>query len=119
MKKNIFLIGCMLLMLVSCQTSVLDPLEGIFTPPTVGEDFSIVKCDAYKADGKRFFELHLGGSVTLQATLDGDAYYLTSNAYTEATEATAKKGNFILGETTVNGTPVETGTITVTQEGES
>jgi len=116
MKKYIFLIGCMLLMLVSCQTSVLDPLEGIFTPPTVSEDFSIVKCDAYKSEGKRIFELHLGGPVTLQATLVGDAYYLTSNAYTEATEANAKKGNFILGKTSVNGAQVETGTITVTQE---
>ena len=120
MKKKIFLFAMMLLGLASCQTSVLDPLEGIFTPPTVGEDFSIVSCDAYKVDGKRFFDLHLGGSVTLDATLIGDSYCLTSNAYTEAPEATAKKGNFILGKTSVNGTQVETGTITVTQqEGES
>ena len=120
MKKKIFLFAMMLLGLASCQTSVLDPLEGIFTPPTVGEDFSIVSCDAYKVDGKRFFDLHLGGSVTLKATLIGDSYCLTSNAYTEAPEATAKKGNFILGKTTVNGTQVETGTITVTQqEGDS
>jgi hypothetical protein len=118
MKKKIFLFAMMLLGLAACQTSVLDPLEGIFTPPTVGEDFSIVSCDAYKVDGKRYFDLHLGGSVTLKATLIGDSYYLTSNAYTEAPEATAKKGNFILGKTTVNGTQVETGTITVTQEGE-
>ena len=106
----------MLLMLVSCQTSVLDPLEGIFTPPTVAESFTSASCDAYKADGKRFFELDLGGSVSLHATLIGDSYYLTSNAYTEAAEGAAKKGNFILGQTTVNGTQVETGTITVTQE---
>jgi len=120
MKKKIFLFAMMLLGLASCQTSVLDPLEGIFTPPTVGEDFSIVSCDAYKVDGKRFFDLHLGGSVTLNATLIGDSYCLTSNAYTEAPAATAKKGNFILGPTMVNGAQVETGTITVTQgEGES
>ena len=118
MKKKIFLFAMMLLGLAACQTSVLDPLEGIFTPPTVGEDFSIVSCDAYNVDGNRFFDLHLGGSVTLKATLIGDSYCLTSNAYTEAPEATAKKGNFILGKTTVNGTQVETGTITVTQEGE-
>ena len=116
MKKYIFLIGCMLLMLASCQTSVLDPLEGVFTPPTVGEDFSLVSCDAYKVDGKRYFDLHLGGSVTLNATLIGDSYCLTSNAYTEAPEAIAKKGNFVLGKTSVNGTQVETGTITVTQQ---
>ncbi len=119
MKKNIFLIGCMLLMLVSCQTSVLDPLEGIFTPPTVAESFTSASCNAYKADGKRYFELNLGGSVSLQATLVGDSYYLTSNAYTEAQEAAAKKGNFVLGKTSVNGTQVETGTITVTQDGEA
>ena len=109
----------MLLMLVSCQTSVLDPLEGIFTPPTVAESFTSASCNAYKADGKRYFELNLGGSVSLQATLVGDSYYLTSNAYTEAQEAVAKKGNFVLGKTSVNGTQVETGTITVTQDGEA
>ena len=109
----------MLLMLVSCQTSVLDPLEGIFTPPTVAESFTSASCNAYKADGKRYFELNLGGSVSLQATLVGDSYYLTSNAYTEAQEAAAKKGNFVLGKTSVNGTQVETGTITVTQDGEA
>ena len=106
----------MLLGLAACQTSVLDPLEGVFTPPTVGEDFSLVSCDAYKVDGKRYFDLHLGGSVTLNATLIGDSYCLTSNAYTEAPEAIAKKGNFVLGKTSVNGTQVETGTITVTQQ---
>ena len=105
-------------MLASCQTSVLDPLEGIFTPPTVVDNFSSASCDAYKADGKRVFVLHLGGQTNFEATLIGDAYYLTSNGYTEATEANAKKGNYVLGQTSVNGTQVENGTITISQDGE-
>ena len=115
MKKTIFLIGCMLLMLASCQTSVLDPLEGIFPAPTV-VNFTNGACEASKLDGKRYFDLNLSdGSTTLKALLIGDSYYLTSNAYTEATADNAKKGNYILGKTSVNGTQVESGTITVTQ----
>ena len=109
----------MLLMLVSCQTSVLDPLEGIFPAPNVVNCTSGA-CEASKVDGKRYFDLNLSdGSTTLKALLLGDSYYLTSNAYTEATADNAKKGNYILGQTTVNGTQVESGTINITQDGEN
>ena len=117
MKKNIILIACAALALVSCQQkSVLDPLEGIFTPPTVVESFSSASCEYEKVDGKRIFTLDLkDGSTSFHATLVGDSYCLTSNAYTEAQESAAKKGNYILGKTSVNGVQVESGTITITQ----
>lgn len=118
MKKNIFLIGCMLLMLASCQTSVLDPLEGIFPAPTDVKCTS-GNCDAYKIEGVRYFALSVSdGSRTLQALLIGDSYYLTTNAYTGADPVTAKKGNYVLGITNVNNTAVESGTINVSQNGE-
>ena len=119
MKKNIFLIVLMLLGLSSCYKSVLDPLSGIFPAPTVAEMTQVVEASGAKVDGKRIFTLELSnGSVTLHSTLVGDSYYLTANAYTEAEAAEAKKGNFILGQTTVNGNQVLTGTITITQDGE-
>lgn len=117
MKKNIILFAMMLLGLASCQTSVLDPLEGIFTPPT-DVNCTSGACEATKADGKRYFDLVLSdGSNTLKALLVGDSYYLTSNAYIEALADNARKGNYILGRTSVNGTQVENGTITVTEMG--
>ena len=117
MKKNIILIVCAALALASCQQkSVLDPLEGIFTPPTVVENFSSASCEYEKVDGKRIFTLDLkDGSTSFHATLVGDSYCLTSNAYTEAQESAAKKGNYILGKTSVNGVQVESGTISITQ----
>ena len=118
MKKNILLIGCMILGLSSCYKSALDPLTGAFPAPTEVA-FTNANCTPSKVDGKRIFELNLSeGSTTLKATLVGDAYYLTANAYTEAEESAAKKGNFILGKTSVNGTPVKSGTITIGQNGE-
>ena len=118
MKKKIFLFAMMLLGLASCQTSVLDPLQGIFPAPTEVNCTSGV-CEAYKADGMRYFDLTLSdGSRTLDALLIGDAYYLTSNAYTEAEIGKARKGNYVLGVTDVNNTMVESGTITVTQSGD-
>ena len=120
MKKNIFLIGLMLLGLSSCYKSVLDPLQGIFPAPTVAEMTQVVNASSAKDEGRRLFTLDLSdGTTTLHATLVGDAYYLTANAYTDADAVNAKKGNYILGQTSVNGTPVESGTITVTQDGEN
>ena len=119
MKKNIFLIGLLLLGLTSCYKSVLDPLKGIYPAPTVLE-MTQVSSAADKVDGQRLFTLDLSdGSNTFHATLVGDAYYLTSNAYTEAAAGAARKGNFILGQTSVNGKQVASGTITVTQDGEN
>lgn len=116
MKKNIFLIALAVLGLSSCYQSQLDPLQGIFPAPTVVENFSSASCAYEKVDGKRLFTLNLSdGATSFVATLVGDSYCLTSNAYTEAEAAVAKKGNFILGQTTVNGQPVKTGTVTVEQ----
>lgn len=117
MKKNIILISCATLALASCQMkSVLDPLEGVFPAPTVVNGFSSASCGYEKVDGKRLFTLDLrDGSTTFLATLVGDNYFLTSNAYTEAAAGAAKKGNFILGSTSVNGVQVQSGTINVTQ----
>ena len=120
MKKSIFLIGLMALGLSSCYKSVLDPLTGVFPAPTVAEMTTVAASESAKVEGKRVFTLELNnGSVTLHAALVGDAYYLTSNAYTEAEASAAKKGNFILGQTTVNGVAVQSGTITITQDGEN
>ena len=124
MKKNRILClaaGLSLLFgLSSCYKSVMDPLSGIFPAPTVAEMTTVAVNESAKAEGKRIFTLELNnGSVTLHAALVGDAYYLTSNAYTGAEEVAARKGNFILGKTTVNGVAVQTGTITITQDGEN
>ena len=110
--------ACMVLGLTACYKSVLDPLSGVFPAPNQVE-FTNGTCEASKVDGKRYFELTLTeGSTTFKATLIGNQYYLTSNAYTEAEEADAKNGNFVLGKTTVNGGQVKTGTITIGQNGE-
>ena len=124
MKKNRILClaaGLSLLFgLSSCYKSVMDPLSGIFPAPTVAEMTTVAVNESAKEEGKRVFTLELNnGSVTLHAALVGDAYYLTSNAYTEAEASAAKKGNFILGRTTVNGVAVQTGTITIAQDGEN
>jgi hypothetical protein len=104
----------MALGLTACYKSALDPLTGVFPAPTVVE-FSNADCVASKVDGSRIFELTLSeGSNNLKATLVGDAYYLTANTYTEAEESAAKKGNFVLGKTSVNGTQVKAGKIVVT-----
>lgn len=118
MKKIYFMSALVLALgLAGCTNTELDPLTGVFPAPTetaLSQDSS-VQLNAYKDDNdRRIFELELSGSgSSLKAVLVGDKYFLTANQYTEALEAVAKKGNFILGKTLVNGSPVKQGTITV------
>ena len=114
MKKNIILLACMVLGLSACYKSELEPLKGIFPAPTVVSGTSAATATSEKADGKRLFVVNLNeGGNQFRLNLVGDKYFLTANTYTPASEAAAKKGNFISGNTQVNGQPVQNGKITV------
>lgn len=113
MKKSIILIGCMVLGLSSCYKSVLDPLEGKFPAPTK-VTATQASATAEKLDAYHLFSLDLQeGGNTVHLALAGEKYYLPANTYIEAEEAAARKGNFILGKTTVNGTRVRSGKVVV------
>ena len=113
MKKSIILIGCMVLGLTSCYKSVLDPLEGKFPAPT-RVNATQVTATAEKLDAYHLFSLDLQeGGNAVHLALAGEKYYLPANTYIEAEEAAARKGNFILGKTTVNGTRVRSGKVVV------
>jgi len=115
MKKNILLIGSLLLALTSCYKSQLDPLSGKFPTPTKVEA-TTVTATAEKLDAYHLFTVIIkDGSNTLNLVMAGEKYYLPTNTYIGAEEAAAKKGNFILGKTTVNGTKVISGKIVVYQ----
>ena len=105
------------LVLGSCQDNKLDPLSGDFLPaPTVVKFTNLDKAENGKdADGRWIFNLDLSddAGTKLHAVLVGNKYFLSSNTYSEAPEATAKNGNFIAGKTTVNGKGVRQGSITV------
>ena len=111
------------LALVSCEDSKLDPLSGNFLPaPSVVNLTKVDNSEAYKdIEGRRIFVLDLSdsGSNKLHAVLVGNKYYLSSNTYSDAPDATAKNGNFIAGQTTMNGKAVRQGTITVRENGEN
>lgn len=116
MKKNILLIACMAVALSSCYKSALDPLQGKFPAPTVVSGTSAASASSEQADGKRLFVINLNeGGNQFRLNLVGDKYFLTSNTYTPAAEAAAKKGNFITGSTQVNGQAVQDGKIVVVQ----
>ena len=116
--KKIYLLSAIALVLglSACTHTELDPLTGLFPAPTeVTLSPSAAQVNAYTDEaGRRIFDLEINDAGTsFAATLVGDKYYLTSNQYSEAIDAVAKKGNFILGRTSVNGKAVKQGTITV------
>ena len=103
------------LALVSCTKHELDPLTGVFPEATVVELNSLTSCVAEKdAADRRVFTLDLtDGSTPMHLTLIGNKYYLTTNQYTEALDAVAQNGNFVLGKSSVGGKNIKQGYINV------
>ena len=101
--------------LMSCTHTELDPLSGKFTSPTLIDYTSNATIVAEKdGEGRRVFTLDMtDGTTPLHATLIGNKYFLTANTYTEAMDAVAKNGNFVLGKTSIGGKQVLQGTIDV------
>lgn len=115
MKKYIIIAATLLMGVTSCYKAVLDPLQGKF-PEATKVQASSCSATAEKVDALHFFTVDLkDGSNSLHLVLAAEKYYLTSNTYIEAQESAAKKGNFILGKTTVNGVNVKSGKIVVEQ----
>lgn len=106
------------LILSSCDSSKLDPLSGDFLPaPLVVKLTNVDNNAAFKDDAGRWnFDLTLSeGGSQFRVVFIGNKYYLASNTYTEAPEASAKNGNFVLGKTTFNGRAAAQGSVTVRQ----
>ena len=106
------------LALVSCSKSELDPLSGVFPEPTVVEASGETGLKAYTAEkdanDRRVFTIDLtDGTTPVHMTLIGNKYFLTANQYTEALDAVAKNGNFVLGKSTVGGQAIKQGFINV------
>ena len=102
----------------SCSVDVMDDLKGEFEAPVVVAADKLVSQSAEKVDGKKVFTLVVSdGKNTLDATLIGKDYFLTSNTYTGAAASAAKNGNFVLGQTKVNDKEVASGRIKIVQDG--
>ena len=103
------------LALVSCNKSEMDPLSGVFPDATIVEYTTLTSCEAVKDESdRRVFTLDLtDGTTPMHLTLIGNKYFLTANQYTEALDAVAKNGNFVLGKTSIGGKAVKQGYINV------
>lgn len=116
MKKIVFYgMMAVALGLASCTTSVLDPLTGVFPEATVIQQTTLSAISAEKDDAdRRVFTLDLtDGTSAMHLTLIGNKYFLTANQYTEALDAVAKNGNFVLGKSTIDGKNIKQGYVTV------
>ena len=115
MKKNILLIGCLVLGLSSCYKPVLDPLSGTFPAPTVVDKTAISSAAATSEKGEngRLITVDLSGSNKVHLVLVGSKYFLSENTYIEASAAAAQNGNFISGQTSVDGKGVKSGRVVV------
>lgn len=123
MKKtiiNFLIIAGIALGMVSCQKSVLRPLEGTYDAPVTVKATELVSSSVEKLEGKRNFYIELSaGADKVNLALVGNNYYLPGNTYTAELEENAKNGSYIVGKTTVNGKKVESGSLIVTKSGDA
>ena len=106
------------LALASCSNSELEPLTGYFPEATVVEMSGESGLTSYTAEkdaaDRRVFTIDLSdGTTPIHLTLIGNKYFLTANQYTEALDAVAKNGNFVLGKSTVGGKAIKQGYVNV------
>ena len=114
MKRSfIITLAAVLLTLVSCVDTSLDPLTGIFPDAQEFELTTLTGSSFEKTATNRVFTLSFSGTggATVEASLVGARaqYYLESNVYGPG-EST---GCYLVGPTTVNGKMVKSGNITV------
>lgn len=112
--KKFLIAAGLCLMAVSCKKEELD-IASTFPLPSEITLNSLVSSDAYVDDaGRRIFDLvFTDGNTQMAVSLVGNKYFLTANQYTEAMQAIAQSGNFILGKTSIDGKQVVQGTINV------
>ena len=113
MKRSfIITLAAVLLTLVSCVDTSLDPLTGIFPDAQEPVLTNLVSSTFEKTDKNRVFTLKFEGSgASVEAVLIGarNQYYLEPNVYGPG----ESNGCFVEGLTTVNGNAVVSGNITV------
>ena len=112
--KKTFIISLMaaVLALVSCTDTTLDPLTGIFPDAQEPVLTTLVSSDFVKTETNRVFMLNFSGSnASVEAYLVGPRtqYYLEPNVYGPG----ESNGCFLVGPTKINGSTVQSGTITV------
>ena len=112
---SLFILMAVALVSVSCIDSELDPLEGIYPSAKEVKLTSLQRSETHKDDkGRGVFDLELtDGSTPIRFTFIGSKYYLPAGVYTQAPDASAKDGNFVLETTSVAGKAVKQGSITV------
>ena len=100
--------------LFSCAKKELN-ISDYFPLPTEVTSNTTATVQAQKdEDSRRVFDLVItDGSSRFVTTLVGDKYFLTANQYTEAMDVVAKKGNFILEKTSLDGKSVKSGNVNV------
>ena len=113
MKRSfIITLAAVLLTLVSCVDTSLDPLTGIFPDAQEPVLTNLVSSTFEKTDKNRVFTLKFEGSgASVEAVLIGarNQYFLEPNVYGPG----ESNGCFVEGLTTINGNAVVSGSITV------
>ena len=99
------------LAVVSCTTTELDPLKGIYPEAQEPSLTTLSESSFTKLETTRVFTLKFTGDATLEASLVGarNQYYLESNVYGPG----ESNGCFLTDQTRINGKAVKAGNITV------
>ena len=112
MKRTFIFLMAAFMALVSCTSTALDPLTGVFPDAQEPTLTTLTESSFEKTATNRLFTLKFSGSgATVEACLVGarNQYYLEPNVYGPG----ESNGCFLLGPTKINGNAVASGNITV------
>ena len=112
MKRTFIFLMAAFMALVSCTSTALDPLTGVFPDAQEPTLTTLTESSFEKTATNRLFTLKFSGSgATVEACLVGarNQYYLEPNVYGPG----ETNGCFLLGPTKINGNTVSSGNITV------
>lgn len=114
--KSVILATIAGLFISSCSDDAVSGLSGKYPAPEEYKFTSLISQQTEKEESKRIYTVEIAtGGVTgangiysgngevLKMQFVGDTYYLPGASYTAAPEASAKKGNYILGYGTNSG----------------
>ncbi|MCQ2228723.1 MAG: hypothetical protein MJZ13_03125 [Bacteroidales bacterium] len=103
----------------SCDEGGLDDLQGVYAAPS---DLTVTEANVErKKEGNlRTFVMDIKTTegANVNVTMLCNNYFLTSNTYTVRDAASAKNGNIVSGVSTVNGSPIVDGSLSLVKNGD-
>lgn len=117
--KSIVLAFAAAVSFVACDKAAVDPIEGIYSAPENTQITTLTSIDYAKEGKNRLVTLNFGGAKNVSIQFVSKTYALAPTTYTEGLSSNMKPGLYNADCSTVGGTPISFGSVTLTCNSET